>query len=271
MKKRLFILIAVAAACVFQTAGFQTIANAAWGEDALVSNYIPHMDSRTPSMDSAPTGDLYVAMQRGGYCIDIYKSTDGGETWNCSVDILMMGLHKSLSYICPRIGNWVFTTFERGEELQERAVEIYRFVPSNPNNHYRTTIASGIYMPAGVRIQPEICTDTPYYDTNYYVYVTYSIEGLTYYPVYFSRSLDKGQTWIPPVEVTGYVGMSSGWQTQPDIAYGPSGLYIAFEKMGWNGSSWTNQIWVTKSTNWGLRGTPPFNLPRLYMTAIIPE
>jgi len=41
MKKILFILIIVAAACTLQIIGFQTVANAAWGEDALVTNYIP--------------------------------------------------------------------------------------------------------------------------------------------------------------------------------------------------------------------------------------
>ncbi len=54
--------------------------------------------------------------------------------------------------------------------------------------------------------------------------------------------------------------MSSGWQTTPDIAYGPSGLYITFEKMGWNGSSWTNQIWVTKSTDWGANWNTPIQV-----------
>ena len=184
---------------------------------------------------------------------------DGGETWEWVFNYDMVTsrfANPSLAYAAAN-ENWVFTTFEREEEFGARDIMLYRFDPANPSNHDITYIAYSIYMPTGVHIQPEICTDTPYYETNYYVYVTYSIEGLTYYPVYFSRSTDKGVTWSTPVEVTGNIGMSSGWQTQPDIAYGPSGLYIAFEKMGWNGSSWTNQIWVTKSTNSGYNWSTP--------------
>jgi len=125
-------------------------------------------------------------------------------------------------------------------------------------------------MPNGVHIQPEICTDALYWPDATYVYVTYSIEGLTYYPhIYPKHGLCL--TWSEPMEVTGYVGMSSGWQNPTGHCLRPSGLYITFEKNGWNGSSWTNQIWVTKSTDWGRLGIHRFKLPHLQWIATIPN
>jgi cysteine-rich repeat protein len=260
MKKILFILIIVAAACTLQIIGFQTVANAAWGEDALVTNYIPDSNSIKPSMAAAPNGDLYIAVEDVESTeIRLYKSTDGGETWAYLFWIGFNLLNPSLAYAAGA-EKWVFITFEVLSTVNSRYIELFRFDPDNPTNSSWTNVASGIYMPNGVHIQPEICTDALYWPDATYVYVTYSIEGLTYYPAYFTRSTDYGLTWSEPMEVTGYVGMSSGWQTQPDIAYGPSGLYITFEKMGWNGSSWTNQIWVTKSTDWGATWNTPIQV-----------
>jgi cysteine-rich repeat protein len=260
MKKILLILTVVAAAGLFQIAGVQTIANAAWGDDVLVTNYIPDSDSIKPSMAAAPNGDLYIAVEDVKSTeIRLYKSMDGGVTWAYLFWIGFNLLNPSLAYAAGA-EKWLFITYEVLSTVNSRSIELFRFDPANPTNSSWSTVASDIYMPAGVHIRPEICTDTPYYDDNYYVYVTYGVEGTTYYPVYFSRSLNKGLNWTAPIEVTGNVGMSSGWQTQPDIAYGPSGLYIAFEKMGWNGSTWTNQIWVTKSTDWGATWNTPVQI-----------
>jgi cysteine-rich repeat protein len=267
MKKILFFLTIVATACVFQIAGFQTIANAAWGEDVLVTNAVPDNNPRKPSMDEAPNGDLYIVVEDSEvinfYGIQVYKSTDGGETW-----VEFTGLWQSFyPFVNPSLAyaaaseSWVFITFEQVHANGSRDIVFYRVDPVDIYNADFTTIVYDIYgMPAGANIQPEICTDTPYYDTNYYVYVTYSINDVDYYGVYFSRSTDKGLNWSAPVEVTGSIGSISGWQTQPDIAYGPSGLYIAFEKLGWNGSSFTNQVWVTKSTDFGSTWNTPLQL-----------
>ena len=214
-------------------------------------------------MDAAPNGDLFIAVEDKGIAgIRVYKSTDGGETWDWNDSFSpAYGSYQnpSLAYAAG-VENWVLITYEFVWTDDSRKIDLMRFDPASPWMSYYTTIASGIYMPYSLHIKPEICTDTPYYDDDYYVYVTYSVEGTTYYPAYFSRSLNKGLNWTAPIEVTGSIGMSSGWQTQPDIAYGPSGLYIAFEKMGWNGTSWTNQIWVTKSTDWGANWNTPIQV-----------
>jgi cysteine-rich repeat protein len=104
-------------------------------------------------------------------------------------------------------------------------------------------------MPPHENIRPEICTES-LYNSYYRVYVTYSKYGANIYPVCFSRSTDFGLTWSAPVIVANLIGLSE-WHTTPDIAYGSSGLYITFEQPGWNGSSYTNQVYVIKSTNFG--------------------
>ncbi len=185
MKKILFILIAVAAACVFQIAGFQTIANAAWGEDVLVTNYIPDYSSVKPSMDEAPNGDLYIVVEENPW-MRVYKSTDGGETW----EWLMQFASGNISNVNPSLAyaagseDWVFITWEVIELDDSRSILLYRFDPTNHNSSW-ADIASGIYMPPDLHIQPEICTDTPYYYATYYVYVTYSVEGTYLLPGLF--------------------------------------------------------------------------------------
>ncbi len=166
MKKILFILIAVAAACVFQIAGFQTIANAAWGEDVLVTNYIPDYDSMKPSMDEAPNGDLYIAvedrMQHGFEYINqrmVAKPGSGSFTF---VSGNITTVNPSLAYAAGS-EDWVFITWEVIELDDSRSILLFRFDPANPGTISYATIASGIYMPPDLHIQPEICTDTPYY------------------------------------------------------------------------------------------------------------
>jgi cysteine-rich repeat protein len=264
MKKILFILIAVAAAFVFQIAGFQTIANAAWGEDVLVTNYIPDYFSRHPSMDEAPNGDIYIAVEDEEHNgIRVYKSTDGGETWGWITAIysdVASYRNPSLAYAAG-IENWVFITYERqGLSENWRHVEIFRFDPANPSNSNYATIASNIGgMPPDRHIQPEICTESLYYNY-YWVYVTYSVfKNPDYYVGYFSRSTDRGLTWSTPLSVIGNTTFSNR-QTQPDIAYSLSGLYITFENLAWNGSSFIDQIWVIKSSDYGSTWDTPIQL-----------
>ena len=181
MKKILFFLIIVAASFVFQSTGFQTVANAAWGEDVLVTLETPYTDQLKPSMDEAPNGDLYIAAEYPSLAaIRVYKSMDGGENWGPVITFIDTGniLNPSLIYAYG-IEDWVFITYEQVLPDNSRSIRLFRFNPANPDNHDWITIASGIYMPADQHIQPEICTESLYYNY-YWMYVTYSIDAIDY-------------------------------------------------------------------------------------------
>jgi hypothetical protein len=104
-------------------------------------------------------------------------------------------------------------------------------------------------------IYPRICTDNLIYDV-FYVYLTYSAYAIDYYAAMFTRSLDYGETYAEPQNITGAAETSS-FVTRPDIAYGTAGLFVAFEKLGWSGSAWATQVWVARSTNYGSSWNTP--------------
>jgi hypothetical protein len=107
-------------------------------------------------------------------------------------------------------------------------------------------------------IYPRICTDNLIYDV-FYVYLTYSAYAIDYYAAMFTRSLDYGETYAEPQNITGAAETSS-FVTRPDIAYGTAGLFVAFEKLGWSGSAWATQVWVARSTNYGSSWNTPVQL-----------
>jgi hypothetical protein len=108
-------------------------------------------------------------------------------------------------------------------------------------------------------IQPRITTDTIEFGVSHYVYVTYTVKDGSKYPIYFSRSLDGGFTWSTPADVSGG-SVATTWLPRPDIAYGKAGLFVAFVKPGWTGSTIANQVWVAKSENSGSSWLSPVQL-----------
>lgn len=205
-----------------------------------------------PALASAPDGTLYAAVQdtTDGY-IDIYRSTTGGESW-----YLWFGVRTGISSHNPSLiyiedglyeEKWLYIVYEGMWQDGLRDVKLYRQVVAGPGSSGAVTIASGISMPADQHIAPEICADYPVYSGGIYLYVTYAVQAVDYYPVMFSRSIDRGASWTTPVNVTG-TALNSAWQTRPDIAFGTADLFLVFEKL----ESGNNQIWVRKSTDLGV-------------------
>jgi hypothetical protein len=230
-----------------------------WTDDVRINNSSD--DRIKPSMTSLPNGHLYVAVEdRPGSLIVVYKSTDGGESWS-----IVTGIQGGDELVNPSIAYGensgsnnkiyvAYTTVYGGN----KAVTVLHFDVDDPAGTWAYTyVKSGITLTDN--IYPEICTD--YLDqTVHYPYVTWTERSIDYAPVYFSRSTNYGVNWSEPANVTGG-SENHGLEVRSDIAYGPGpspdNLYIAFVKPGWNGSSWTRQIWVTISTDFGLNwGTP---------------
>ena len=108
-------------------------------------------------------------------------------------------------------------------------------------------------------IKPRITTDNIEFGSSYYLYVTYTGYSASTYPIFFSRSTDRGLTWSAPANVTGG-SASTTWPSRPDIAFGYAGLFIAYVKPGGTGIATANKIWVTESNNAGSSWHAPIQL-----------
>ncbi len=219
-----------------------------------------------PSLVSTPGGDLYVAVERlDDSGIALYKSTNNGQSWKNFFSWLDTGgdsHNPSIAYIETSSEKWVCVVFERVETNGTRTVEFFRINPENAADYDVSSVQSNINMAsADDHIYPRIATDNIEKISAPNLYLTYALHGADYYRVYFAKSIDKGLNWSSPVNVTGNAENSSS-PTQPDIAYGSSGLFITFTKLGWikSSTSWDNQVFVTQSTNSGGDWVTPIQL-----------
>ncbi|MFH1998293.1 MAG: sialidase family protein [Planctomycetota bacterium] len=228
-----------------------------WGGDVLITD--PAIGMVKPSMIHTPDGVLYAAVEvQSNNNIRIYRSTDGGATWTF---IYWTGggddlRNPSVAYGENASGEVLYVGFEVLSGTQHGVNVLHLDV--NTLSAYNTYVVWGFTMPGSEQVYPKICTDSLFYNT-YYIYVTYAVSAIDYYPVMFSRSTDHGVTYTVPANITGGAENSS-WPTRPDITFGTSGLFVAFEKKGWNGSTWSTQPWVTESNNYGSSFSVPVQL-----------
>ncbi|XCN73885.1 MAG: hypothetical protein Q3M24_03775 [Candidatus Electrothrix aestuarii] len=236
-----------------------------WDEnDILVTD--PSYNEVQPSIVSTLSGDLYVAVERlTDSKIVIYRSTNNGQSWSAfwASPSSENGSHNpSLTYIETSSEKWVCVVYERVESDSARTIRFLRINPGNSTDYDLVSVLSGITM-AGTddHVYPRIATDNIENAASPNLYLTYAQYGVDYSPVYFTKSSDRGLSWSAPVNVTGSAENSSS-ATQPDIAYGSSGLFITFKKLGWTDSSasWDNQIFVTKSADGGEVWSTPVQL-----------
>ena len=231
-----------------------------WLGDILVGD--PTFDEVEPAMCSAPDGTLFIAVEQyGAYdgWVRVYRSTDGGGSWAWLVSFKSgtESRNPSLTYAKRVSGEkWVFLAYEATMSDSTKRVIVVRFNPDDLGAWDPVTAATGIT--ATPDIYPRVCTDDLLFDV-YYVYVTYAVYGIDYYPVMFTRSIDYGLTYSEPQDITGG-SESSTFASRPDITYGSSGLLVAFEKPGWSGSAWKSQVWLTRSTNYGSSWNAPVQL-----------
>jgi len=230
--------------------------------DVLVTN--PAIDEVKPSMTSAPNGDLYTVVEEvAANWIRLYRSTDGGDTW--------VGLYNyrsgadsrnpSVAYGEHTNGEkWVYIAYEEVDATGvNRQVRVIRVDENGAGVTWSTIDGPFIMNSTSDEVHPQIITDLVDWGDLYYVYLTYATFSIDGYPIKFSRSQDRGASWSAPLDVTGSSQLT-GWPARPEIAYGSSGLFITFVKPGWTGGSWSNQIWVTKSSSAGSSFAAPVQL-----------
>lgn len=224
----------------------------------------PAVHEAKPSMTSAPNGDLYVAVEEtASEWISLYRSTNGGDTWS-ALGAFASGddtRNPAIAYGEHSNGEkWLYVAYEQVTTATgNRFVRVFRMSLVGSPPTFTTVDGPFIMASAGDEVHPQITTDFPTYGDLHYVYLTYAKFAIDYYPVYSARTTDRGATWSTPLNVTGG-SENTGWAARPDIAYGTSGLFIAFVKPGWDGSAFGNQIWVTKSTNFGSSYSTPIQI-----------
>lgn len=230
--------------------------------DILVTD--PADNVARPSIASDPSGELFVVVEdQDSQNLQIYRSSDSGNTWTHfrNFGTSPESRNPSMTYTEDLTGErWLMVAYEVATSDAERRVRCYKVDPDLVNPSVFVTIEDGItWLNASEELHPQITSDNVQYSSSYYVYVTYAVPSIDYYPVFFSRSTDRGVNWATPTNITGG-SENTGVPTSPEIAYGGSGLYVAFTKPGWDGSGWTSQVWVTQSTDYGSAWSAPLQL-----------
>jgi len=223
--------------------------------DSLVTN--PAETEGTPAVASAPSGELFVAVdQFGAGRILIYHSIDGGQNWSWLASFIdgTNSRNPALAYAENGGDRWLVLVYELVTSDTDRSLKSFRVNADDPQNDFLFAgIADSIvWTNPGTELHPQITCDFPDFTSGVYFYVTYAIPSIDYYPVFFSRSTDQGGVWSTPLNITGG-SENTAFESRPEIAYSAhrNDVYVAFSKPGWTGSDWTPQIWVTDNTSWG--------------------
>lgn len=221
--------------------------------DVLITD--PNYSEVKPSITSSPNGDLFAAVEDlNTSFIRVYSSSNGGKTWSRFLSFVSGGESRnpSIAYGEHSSGDKrLYVAYESVVTADDtRRVMVFRFKPDGSDWTATTIDGPFIMNGAADQVYPRIKSDWVTFGDEYFLYLTYAKYAIDYYPVFFSRTIDRGVTWTDPTNVTGG-SENTAWATRPDIAFGTSGLFIAFVKPGWDGAAWMDQIWVTESNNYG--------------------
>jgi hypothetical protein len=227
---------------------------------------------REPSMVSTPDGVLYVVVpffSIGTNTIRIYNSTNGGRTWAYWHGFAYVGvtsvLHPSIAYAEKDSDEKFLYVAVEVTSPTAKSVKVVRLNTVDKETEFFNV--NDPIFDTSHDIYPEICTDFLDWGSLHFVYITWAQYAVDHYPVYFSRSLDFGDTWSPPDDITGG-SENTSWEARPDIAYGTSNrdLFVVFEKPAWIGvsSKWETRNWVTQSDDYGGTWQAPVSLGSAY-------
>jgi hypothetical protein len=211
--------------------------------DVQVSN--PAWESIRPDMVSQADGTLWVVDEdMNGNYLDIYKSTDHGETWvyqftlsNAEADPIT----PSIAVGEGSAGNYLFIAYvlDGTAGMNYRELHVWRMDLD--------TQAEDDQVISYSAHSPRICTESPEYDY-WYTYIAYSVEIIgakqDWYDIHFKRSTDQGANWTsPPTTIAGGL-----WQPGLDINFGSGDLYVAWDVLVAEGNT---DIYARRSNDYG--------------------
>jgi hypothetical protein len=222
-----------------------------WDGDIRVSD--PDVADDHPEIACRADGTLYVVcddVDLRNY-LDVYESTDHGLTWNYWFSL--MGHEDDLTNPSAVIAEgWAPELLIAYEQAQgTNHCELWVFI-----SYLGTQIGNFALIdsyPLDHR-NPRICVDYPEYG-NWYPYIVYASEVAgepDYWQIRFRRSFDYGVTWTN-AEVLATVFNTGDYGPRPDIDFGGSGLYAAYDRS--DPATEKRDILVRKSgdlgANWG--------------------
>jgi len=202
----------------------------------------------TPSLAGAGNGRLFCALEKKGTpisSIHVSYSDDGGRTWKQWTEIWSGGGYdlKSPSVAVGESGGEDYMLFAFVDEVGK--VVVFR----SPIDSLDLSGAIVETNPLGVS-NPEITTDATEYSP-WFGYLVYNTKDslADRWVLQFSRSLDFGETWSAPAPLFAYDSTYNGYDAYPDIEFGSTVLYVAFDDYRWGALD--RNIYVTRSTDFG--------------------
>lgn len=234
----------------------EDVSNLKWATaDSLVTD--PARAEAKPSIASAPNGELYAAVETlSDNMVRIYRSFDGGTSWSQFTGFVTGGVdcrNPAVAYAENSGDRWVILVYEVVFSDVLRGLMSIHINADNATDWAAVWIDDSItWTVAANELHPQITTDFPDWTSSVYYYVTYAVPFIDYYPVFFARSIDRGDTWETPVNITGG-SENTAFESRPEIAYSAhrNDVYVAFTKPGWTGTEWAPQIWVANNTSSG--------------------
>jgi uncharacterized repeat protein (TIGR01451 family) len=210
-----------------------------------------------PSIACDSQGYYYVAVEHQGSsdpAIDIYRSTDHGQTWNVWK---VVGVGSDRTDPCLAVGDgvedWLFMAYVRGGNT----LYVARIDLSNPSNIDYTSIESGVVSISN----PKIVTDCDEYN-KWYAYLIFNSEPISkgLWSLRYCRSTDYGETWSSPSTIASYCSGYNAANAEPDIDYGSEVLYVAYDDFPPGCTSTNRDIYVMTSTNDGVSWDTPVRI-----------
>lgn len=228
-------------------AGLDSPAKDRFGGDVLVSG--PNAYTGEPALAYGSDGALYAAARSEDHTlIAIFRSTDGGATWQGFHGTYgPLGLGSPAAVVAEGWEDWLLYAYSYGEGTSLAGVWITGYRLDGPGEFY----APVFIRPYQYLGDPRLCVDSPEYQT-WYPYVVCNVFHLgrpddTH--LEFTRSLDNGQTWETPQTLASGLTLDD----LPDIDFGGTDLLVAYSR-----AIGDRDICVRISRNFGAAFEPEF-------------
>ncbi len=197
-----------------------------FADDILVSDSEEKWEGH-PDMVCTASGSFYLLTMDmdGDAGVDVWKSTDEGESWDYLRGISYPTLKDTLnpSIAVPEITeDFMYVAYSR-----DSYVILWKFNLAELTSEFHTIHTNVTFEPHN----PRIVTDDIDYPGGYYLYVAYITETLMKggdgSEVRVARSLNYGETWVDDftLDITDF----TSFHPTPDIACGDDYVYVTWD------------------------------------------